>query len=54
MTLPAALALPLLVSRVLTDHPHHPATPDDLAFVTPFLYRRLDLHFRILLHQFTL
>src|SRR3954471_9611342 len=38
------LALPLLVPRVLADHQHHTAAPDDLAFLTHGLDRRPYLH----------
>src|SRR5215470_1835275 len=38
------LPLPLLMFRVLADHPHHTAAVNDLALVTDFLYRCSYLH----------
>jgi len=38
-------SLPLLVLRVLADHPHHTAAAYDLALRTDPLYRRTNFHF---------
>jgi len=35
------LSLPLLVARILADHAHHPAAPDDLAVAAQLLDRCL-------------
>src|SRR5215468_897985 len=44
MTSPRALALPLLVLRVLADHAHDALAPDDPALVADLAHRRPDLH----------
>src|SRR5271154_4498925 len=38
------LALPLLVTRVVADHPDHAAAPDDLALFADRLHARPNLH----------
>src|ERR1700727_3568054 len=38
------LALALLVARVVADHPHNAAAPDDLALLTDRLHARPNLH----------